>query len=188
MRRPPVFQPEQHEAIGEKEGERMEPAGLSSRYGARRLCDSDVGAVYRLSAGNPIFYKYCPPCVTLESIREDMKVLPPGKSGEDKFYVGFFDGSMLTAVMDLILKYPNDETAFIGLFMVDSASQGKGTGTAIIEECLCFLKRQGLRRARLGFAKGNCQSEAFWTKNGFVRTGEEVNNGSYTAVVMERVL
>ena len=184
----PVFQPEQHEAIGEKEGERMEPAGLSSRYGARRLCDSDVGAVYRLSAGNPIFYKYCPPCVTLESIREDMKVLPPGKSGEDKFYVGFFDGSMLTAVMDLILKYPNDETAFIGLFMVDSASQGKGTGTAIIEECLCFLKRQGLRRARLGFAKGNCQSEAFWTKNGFVRTGEEVNNGSYTAVVMERVL
>ncbi len=73
----------------------MEPAGLSSRYGARRLCDSDVGAVYRLSAGNPIFYKYCPPCVTLESIREDMKVLPPGKSGEDKFYVGFFDGSML---------------------------------------------------------------------------------------------
>ena len=166
----------------------MEPAGLSSRYGARRLCDSDVGAVYRLSAGNPIFYKYCPPCVTLESIREDMKVLPPGKSGEDKFYVGFFDGSMLTAVMDLILKYPNDETAFIGLFMVDSASQGKGTGTAIIEECLCFLKRQGLRRARLGFAKGNCQSEAFWTKNGFVRTGEEVNNGSYTAVVMERVL
>ena len=60
--------------------------------------------------------------VTLESIREDMKVLPPGKSGEDKFYVGFFDGSMLTAVMDLILKYPNDETAFIGLFMVDSAS------------------------------------------------------------------
>ena len=184
----PIFQPEQHEAIGEKEGERMEPAGLSSRYGARRLCDSDVGAVYRLSAGNPIFYKYCPPCVTLESIREDMKVLPPGKSGEDKFYVGFFDGSMLTAVMDLILKYPNDETAFIGLFMVDSASQGKGTGTAIIEECLCFLKRQGLRRARLGFAKGNCQSEAFWTKNGFVRTGEEVNNGSYTAVVMERVL
>ena len=163
----------------------MEPAGLSSRYGARRLCDSDVGAVYRLSAGNPIFYKYCPPCVTLESIREDMKVLPPGKSGEDKFYVGFFDGSMLIAVMDLILKYPNDETAFIGLFMVDSASQGKGTGTAIIEECLCFLKRQGLRRARLGFAKGNCQSEAFWTKNGFVRTGEEVNNGSYTAVVME---
>ena len=53
---------------------------------------------------------------------------------------------------------------------------------------LDVYKRQGLRRARLGFAKGNCQSEAFWTKNGFVRTGEEVNNGSYTAVVMERVL
>ncbi len=67
----------------------MEPAGLSSRYGARRLCDSDVGAVYRLSAGNPIFYKYCPPCVTLESIREDMKVLPPGKAEKINFTLDF---------------------------------------------------------------------------------------------------
>ena len=50
------------------------------------------------------------------------------------------------------------------------------------------MKRQGLRRARLGFAKGNCQSEAFWTQTGVVRTGEEVNNGSYTAGVMEGVL
>ena len=106
-----------------------------------------------LSAGNPIFYKYCPPCVTLESIREDMKVLPPGKSGEDKFYVGFFDGSMLTAVMDLILKYPNDETAFIGLFMVDSASQGKGTGTAIIEECLCFFETAGSEACQAGLCQ-----------------------------------
>ena len=106
----------------------MEPAGLSSRYGARRLCDSDVGAVYRLSAGNPIFYKYCPPCVTLESIREDMKVLPPGKSGEDKFYVGFFDGSMLIAVMDLILKYPNDETAFHRPFHGGFRQPGKRDG------------------------------------------------------------
>ncbi len=61
---------------------------------------------------------------------------------------------MLIAVMDLILKYPNDETAFIGLFMVDSASQGKGTGTAIIEECLCFLKTAGSEACQ---ASGLCQ-------------------------------
>ena len=133
----------------------MEPAGLSSRYGARRLCDSDVGAVYRLSAGNPIFYKYCPPCVTLESIREDMKVLPPGKSGEDKFYVGFFDGSMLTAVMDLILKYPNDETAFIGLFCTlsfGSLSDFKMFGKNVFDLLDFLTSNVGMPLSEIGFS------------------------------------
>ena len=167
----------------------MESAGLSSRYGARRLCVTAMSAqCTAFFGGKSHILQILSAVCNVEKHPGGYESSAAGESGEDKFYVGFFDGSMLTAVMDLILKYPNDETAFIGLFMVDSASQGKGTGTAIIEECLCFLKRQGLRRARLGFAKGNCQSEAFWTKNGFVRTGEEVNNGSYTAVVMERVL
>ena len=35
-------------------------------------------------------------------------------------------------------------------------------------------------------AKGNPQSEAFWIKNGFVRTGVEDVQERYTVVVMER--
>lgn len=39
-------------------------------------------------------------------------------SFKDKYYVGFYHKDKLVAVMDLIVKYPNDETAFIGFFMM----------------------------------------------------------------------
>lgn len=34
--------------------------------------------------------------------------------------------------MDLIFRYPNEKTAFIGLFMMERSHQGKGTGSKII--------------------------------------------------------
>lgn len=34
----------------------------------------------------------------------------------DKYYIGYFEGEKLVAVMDLILNFPNKETAFIGFF------------------------------------------------------------------------
>ena len=41
---------------------------------------------------------------------------------------------------------------------------------------------------RLGFAKGNPQSEHFWLKNGFERTGVEAQNDGYVVVVLEKEL
>lgn len=41
---------------------------------------------------------------------------------------------------------------------------------------------------RPAFAKGNPQSEAFWTKNGFRKTGVAAEYENYTAVIMHREL
>ena len=116
----------------------------------------------------------------------DMEALPPRTTYDDKYYVGYFEEDRLVAVMDLILRCPNEETAFVGLFMMEKGCQGKGIGSAIVEECFDFLDSIGYRFVRLGFAKGNPQSEAFWVKNGFARTGVEADNGDYVVVVMER--
>lgn len=168
-------------------GKEIEDIGkLSKRYAVRRLTEADVDRIYTLSAANPMFYRYCPPNVTRESILHDMEALPPGMTYEDKYYIGYFEEERLIAVMDLILGYPNEETAFVGLFMMEKVSQGKGIGSAIVGECFAFLDSIGYRFVRLGFAKGNPQSEAFWVKNGFARTGVEADNGNYVMVVMER--
>lgn len=161
---------------------------LSSKYKIRKLIENDIDSIYQLSVGNPMYYQYYPPFVTKEIVREDIYALPPNKSNEDKFYIGFFDGDNLVAVMDLILRFPNDQTALIGLFMMNKEYQGKGVGTEIIEECIAYLQELGFGRVRLGYAKGNPQSEAFWTKNGFVKTGEEPEHENCTVVVMEREL
>lgn len=65
----------------------------------------------------------------MQSLLDDMKALPPKKSSKDKYYIGFFEVKELVAIMDLILYYPNEDTAFIGLFMILSDKQG---GTEII--------------------------------------------------------
>ena len=110
-----------------------------------------------------------------------MRALPPGREPQDKYYVGYFagDGTLL-AVIDLILGYPQEWTAFIGFFMVSAARQGTGLGSALVGEASAYLRAQGYTALRLGVDKGNPQSLAFWTKNGFTQVGE----GHY--IIMER--
>lgn len=166
----------------------MDITKLSHKYTVRFLTDTDIPMIYDLAAGNPLFYRHCPPFVTKESIADDMKALPPNKSYKDKYYIGYFNGAQLVAIMDLIMGYPYFNTAFIGFFMVDKSVQGMGTGTFIISECSAYLKSMGYSCIRLGYVKGNPQSEAFWEKNGFVKTGVESKQDRYTVVVMRKEL
>ena len=161
---------------------------LSKQYTVRKLADTDVAAVYALCRENPQYYQYCPPFVTEDSIRADMAALPPRKAVEDKYYLGFYEEDRLIAVMDLILGFPKEETAFVGFFMMNKEYQGKGIGTALMQEVYAYLKQCGFKFVRLGFAKGNPQSEHFWLKNGFERTGVEAQNDGYVVVVLEKEL
>lgn len=164
----------------------MKIQDLTTKYDIRKLNETDIETIYQLMQGNPLFFHYCPPMATHQSILDDMKALPPRTTDEDKYYIGYFKDGCLVAVMDLILNFPNRETAFIGFFMMNKEFQGRGIGTEIINECCLCLKGEGYQHIRLGFAKGNPQSEAFWSKNGFKRTGVEDVQERYTVVVMQR--
>lgn len=161
---------------------------ISSKYTVRKMTAEDVDVIYELSVGNPLFYDYCPPYVTKESILYDMSELPPQCTEDDKYYVGFFRENNLIAVMDLISGYPKEDTAYIGLFMTDKKVQGRGVGTEIIKECSRYLKNQGFQSIQLAYAKGNPQSEAFWKKNGFCKTGKETDQGAYISVSMGKII
>lgn len=141
--------------------------GLSDTFRVRTLSPGDMDLMYGVCCKNKIFYQYHPPFVTKESILADMTDLPPGKGYEDKFFVGYFDGDTLVAIMDLIRGYPDPETAYIGLFVMNMDYQGKGVGSAIVTECKNYLRRVGFSRIRLAVDKGNPQSNHFWRKNGF---------------------
>ena len=153
----------------------MELQKVSRRYRIRLLQETDMDDILRLSESNPMFYEYCPPFVTRESILNDMKALPQGKTDAEKYYIGFFEGQKLIAIMDMVFAFPDDET-------------GYGIGSIIIEEYAEYIRTLGKKTIQLAFAKGNLQSEAFWQKNGFVRTGKEVQNDGYIAVCMKREL
>ena len=99
----------------------MELEALSKRFFVRALETEDVDIIYDLCSKNKLFYEFHQPFVTRESILDDRNTLPPGKSKEDKAYIGLFDGDTLVAVMDLILGYPTEEIVWIGFFMMDTA-------------------------------------------------------------------
>lgn len=123
-----------------------------------------------------------------QSIRDDMNALPPGKTVSDKYYVGYYDGERLIAVMDMIMAFPEKTTSFIGFFMTDIEAQNKGLGSFIISELCKVMTGMGMRAVRLGWVKGNPQAEHFWKKNGFVETGATNETDKYTVVVARRGL
>lgn len=159
-----------------------------NKYQFRILTEEDIPQIYELFLGNPLYFQHCPPQPSFESIRQDMYALPPGKGLEDKYYGGLFDGERLIAVLDLITGYPNGKTLFIGFFMMRKEAQGNGLGTKIISELCREAYAQDLKWIRLGYVKGNPQSEAFWCKNLFMKTRTEARTEQYTIVIMERDL
>lgn len=161
---------------------------LSSKYTVTRLKKEDIPDILVLCKANPMYYRYCPPAVCAEVIRKDMTALPPGKGPEDKYYVGFFQGSRLIAVMDLIDGYPQADIGFIGFFMMNRKMQGRGIGSAIVEEACSFLKSIGKTAVMLGYVDGNPQAESFWKKNGFRPTGAVSHEELYDVIVMRRML
>lgn len=166
----------------------MDITQFSKKYQARCLTDEDVSSVFELCRKNTLFYEHCPPFVTEKGIRRDMKALPLKKTLADKYYLGYFDGDKLIAVMDFIDAYPNETTAFIGFFMTDVSVQRSGVGSGLISELCDHLRGQNYGSIRLGWVKGNRQSESFWHKNGFRETGVSYDTDGYTVIVAQREL
>ena len=161
----------------------MEVSCLSTAYRVRCLEEADVPQILRLCSGNPQFYQYHPPLATADSVRADIRALPPGKMPEDKFYVGYFAGDdlststpseeRLTAVLDLILDYPEEKTAYIGFFMVDAAMQGNGLGSRLAGEAAAYLRAQGYTKLRLGVDRGIHRACPFGAKTALHRYRRE---------------
>lgn len=167
----------------------IELSKLTSKFSVRKLTEADVETIYDLYLGNPQFYEFSwnQAPLLVESIKDDLKATPPGKSVADKYYVGFFDGEKLVTVLDLIDGYPDDDIAYIGFFMLAKEYQGAGLGSALVTELFSYLKSIGFKKVRLGIDKENPQSNHFWKKNGFTVL-KEVAKGDQVLLSAERVL
>jgi len=114
--------------------------------------------------------------------------LPPSKGAADKYFIGIFGDNFLVAVMDLIERYPDNRTAFIGLLMVSKSYQRKGIGTYITKALSQTLGAEGYLRIQLGYVKTNLSARSFWLKQGFQPTGAESVREYYTVIEAEKIL
>lgn len=173
-----------------------EESKFSSRFYVRKLSEKDAGEVYDLCRTNPVYYEHMKEEPSVQGIAADMSALPPGSRPENKFFVGYYEkedlagnaSDSLIAVLDLIVAWPNEDTALIGWLMLHKSRQRKGIASRIAAELSEYLKARGFSRIRLGYVKGNEESRRFWEKNGFLPTGEESEREQYTVVVMQKEL
>ena len=159
-------------------------------YRARKLTVVDIPDILDLYSENTEYFKHCPPSPTRETVKEDIVALPPKKEAADKCFIGIFDDNFLVAVMDLIDRYPDNQTVFIGLLMVSKSYQRKGIGTYITKALSQTLGAEGYVRIRLGYVKTNLSAQSFWLKQGFhfQPTGAESVRENYTVIEAEKIL
>ncbi|MFM0787503.1 GNAT family N-acetyltransferase [Streptococcus suis] len=165
----------------------MKISQFSNRYQVRKLADADLEQVLALYQTNPLYFEHFPPLPSLESLANDLVDCPPGKELSDKYFLGFWDKERLVAILDLIDGYPTEDTAYIGLFMVDSRLAGQGLGSKIIAELLSQLATH-FKKVRLGYVESNPQASHFWSKVGFCPTGEVKELAGKTIVLAEYAL
>lgn len=157
-------------------------------YRAQKLTEADIPDILDVYSENTEYFMHCPPSPTRETVKEDLVALPPKKEATDKYFIGIFDDNCLVAVMDLIDRYPDNQTAFIGLLMVSKSYQRKGIGTYITKALSQTLGAEGYSRIKLGYVKTNLSARSFWLKQGFHPTGIESVREHYTVIEAEKIL
>ena len=155
---------------------------FSSRYAVRLMRDSNADAILDFCLQNTQYYQYCGKLPSKELVLNDLHITPPGIEMSSKYYVGFYDNTVLVAIMDLIDGYPSSNSGYIGFFMVNKQLQANQIGTEIIQEVCRYLKKNGIKTVRLGIDKGNPQSNHFWKKNGFLVIKEVEQDGGIVLV------
>lgn len=160
---------------------------MSKTYKVEKFTENDIETIYRLCQGNKLYYRYCQANISREQILSDIYLKPEGVNEDDKYYLGFFKNELLVAVLDILDDYPDEETCFIGFFMVNILYQGQGIGSEIIQSVLAYVKKIGKAKVRLGIDKENPQSKSFWKKNGF-NLIKEVERSGGTILLAEKIL
>ena len=168
---------------------RIDATRLSYKYRVRLLTEDDMSEIYELCRSNPQYYRSHSLKLSRELVAEDMTILPPDKTAEDKYFLGWFDDDRtLAAVIDLIDGYASGDIAYIGFFMVAAERSGRGEGTEIMTELCGKLAQTGFSSVRLAYGKHNPQAEHFWKKNGFEAIKETDHEKYGSVIVAERKL
>ena len=125
-----------------------------------------------------------PPSTAAEEL---FAALPTGKTGADKFVLGFYSPAGAIGCADIIRGYPEPDVAFIGLLLFSESAQARGLGPIALQHIYALAAEWGCRRIRLAVIDKNERAASFWRREGFAelyRKPSPAHTGD--AIVMER--
>lgn len=131
---------------------------IPEEFLVRRVTEQDVDAVLVLYNSNQEFYHKYPPMPTRESLLEDIK---------DNSYRGVYVDDKLIGILQLMKEESEENTVRIPFFMLHNNYQGRGIGTAFLEQIFNNLSENGYEQVRIAVDREQLKQCEFWTYLGF---------------------
>lgn len=119
------------------------------------FCNEDY---YILTDGRPASKKTC---------TETIEYSPSGLPKENVYNIGVSrDGKPVCALFGLY-GYPEEQTFYIGLFLLNEEFKRKGIGTKVIKALFSSFSDTVIEKFRLSVQDNNISGLSFWKKMGF---------------------
>lgn len=140
-------------------------------YPTRRLAASDIPAVQDLferCLDHFLLHDGEPP--EPESAEIEFSDVPPGRSVADKHLHGIFEPGRterLIGLVESVAGYPDHDTWFLGLLLIDPAWRRHGLGQAALSALALAVGDAGYRTIRLAVIEPNQDARRFWLRHGF---------------------
>ena len=126
---------------------------------------------------------------------EAQKLFEPPPSSckyDEKLVYGVFLGDEMIGCVDILRGYPDEHTAFLGLFLISEAWQSMGYGRYALDWMNATITEWGCTKVRLAVVDTNRPALAFWQHFGLDDTGERhrYEGGEVKAeiIVLEKTL
>lgn len=160
-------------------------------YRLRSIGEDTFSDLFHLEESNAHYFAYEQDHpLTYDEAIGDILEMPPEISPQQKWDIGFYRGGKMLAVLDWAEGYPEADTVWVGLFMVDAGYARQGIGREIIEAFCHAARENRFGRVRLGCIAENAEGAAFWNKMGFISVRQEhrENPGKrpWELVIMQR--
>ncbi len=98
--------------------------------------------------------------------------VPPEKTRQDNLVLGVFEkqAESLVGVLEAIRDYPEPDTWYIGVLLLDPTARGGGLGDRLHRAFAGWSLRQGVQRLKLSVLDENVAARRFWERLGYTVT------------------
>ena len=128
----------------------------------------EIDSIFKVYESNqPYFILSGGAPATIKTIHENREEIPPNTAPRFKHYKVIKFHKDIIGIIDYVEKYPDEDAAYVGLFLIHKPLQGLGHGKKSFQILEAQMKKTGYKRIRLGVLNNNASGFNFWKSLGF---------------------